>query len=159
MVGVHIIFFPPIGWTLCTVLNADRQAGLKLGNGYICLACLNLQAEQFSAAIVISCIQCSTWYVWNLFFGNFLRKLIQLWRSLLKGVRTFHTWQKNTSYRPSVGVLNYFLNPNIFLWLKTAKFQNPRRTCEVYGGGERNKKNNTIVQYSPRAALRLKTYK
>ena len=35
VVGVHIIFFAPIGWTLCTVWNADRQAGLKLGNGYI----------------------------------------------------------------------------------------------------------------------------
>ena len=37
VVGVHIIFFVPIGWTLCTVWNTDRQAGLKLGNGYIAL--------------------------------------------------------------------------------------------------------------------------
>ena len=35
VVGVHIIFFVPIGGTLCTVWNADRQAGLKFGNGYI----------------------------------------------------------------------------------------------------------------------------
>ena len=35
VVGVHIIFFVPIGSTLCTVWNADRQADLKLGNGYL----------------------------------------------------------------------------------------------------------------------------
>ena len=34
-VSVHIIFFVPIGWTRCTVWNADRQADLKIGNGYI----------------------------------------------------------------------------------------------------------------------------
>ena len=31
VVGVHIIFFVPIGCSLCTVWNVDRQAGLKLG--------------------------------------------------------------------------------------------------------------------------------
>ena len=30
VVGVHIIFFVTIGLTLCTVWNADRQAGLSL---------------------------------------------------------------------------------------------------------------------------------
>ena len=35
VIGVHIIFFVPIGCPLCTVWNIDRQAGLKFGNGYL----------------------------------------------------------------------------------------------------------------------------
>ena len=50
VVGVHIIFFVPIGWTLCTVWNVNRQAGLKFGNGYIGLE-LDVSLAQLSPSL------------------------------------------------------------------------------------------------------------